>query len=60
MRQNRLAKALEIAHEAHRAQKRKGKEISYISRPMAVASLALDYGGGGDQAIAGLLHDSAA
>ncbi|HET6632611.1 MAG TPA: HD domain-containing protein [Rhodanobacteraceae bacterium] len=55
---DRLAAALAMAHEAHRTQKRKGTSIPYIAHPMAVASLVLEYGGGEDQAIAGLLHDT--
>lgn len=55
--QDRLAAALAMAHAAHRLQKRKGTDIPYISHPMAVASLVLEFGGNEDQAIAGLLHD---
>lgn len=54
---NRLATALAMAHAAHRDQMRKGTDIPYISHPLAVAALVLEYGGGEDQAIAALLHD---
>lgn len=55
---DRLADALALAHEAHRLQKRKDTDIPYISHPMAVAALVLEFGGSEDQAIAGLLHDT--
>jgi (p)ppGpp synthase/HD superfamily hydrolase len=58
MEQDRLARALALAHDAHRVQKRKGTDIPYIAHPMAVASLVLEYGGSEDQAIAALLHDT--
>lgn len=56
--EDRLARALALAHEAHRTQKRKGTGIPYIAHPMAVASLVLSHGGSEDQAIAALLHDT--
>lgn len=55
---HRLADALELAIDAHDGQVRKGTSIPYISHPLAVASLVLEYGGTEDQAIAGLLHDT--
>ncbi len=53
----RYGKALAYAAEKHAGQKRKGTRIPYISHPMAVASLVLEYGGGEDEVIAALLHD---
>lgn len=58
LHEDRLAAALALAHDAHRTQKRKGTDIPYISHPMAVASLVLEYGGTETQAMAGLLHDA--
>ncbi|MCK9538402.1 HD domain-containing protein [Dokdonella sp.] len=55
---DRLAAALAMAHAAHQTQKRKGTSIPYISHPMAVAALVLEFGGSEDQAIAALLHDT--
>lgn len=55
--QDRLAAALAMAHAAHATQKRKGTDIPYISHPLAVAALVLEYGGSEDQAIGALLHD---
>lgn len=55
---DRLGRALTLAHQAHRTQKRKGTDIPYISHPMAVSALTLEYGGNEDQAIAALLHDA--
>lgn len=54
---DRIAKALALAVEAHHGQSRKGTKIPYVSHPMAVASIALEYGADEDQAIAALLHD---
>ena len=54
---DRIAKALALAVEAHDGQKRKGTNIPYVSHPMGVAAIALDYGADEDQAIAALLHD---
>ncbi|HEX7338686.1 MAG TPA: HD domain-containing protein [Rhodanobacteraceae bacterium] len=58
LQEDRLAAALALAHDAHRTQKRKGTDIPYISHPMAVASLVLEYGGTETQAMAALLHDA--
>lgn len=53
----RFVAALALAVEAHDGQQRKGTQIPYVSHPMAVASLALEFGADEDQAIAALLHD---
>ena len=53
----RYGKALAYAAEKHAGQKRKGTAIPYISHPLAVASLVLEYGGSEDEVIAALLHD---
>lgn len=53
----RFPQALALALQAHEGQKRKGTSIPYLSHPMAVASIALEYGADEDQAIAALLHD---
>ncbi len=55
----RYGKALAFAAEKHAGQKRKGTRIPYISHPIAVASLVLEYGGDEDEVIAALLHDVA-
>ena len=54
----RFAQGLELAVRAHDGQLRKGTSIPYIAHPMAVASIALEYGADEDQAIAALLHDA--
>lgn len=54
----RIARALALAVEAHKDQKRKGTEVPYIAHPMGVASIALDHGADEDQAMAALLHDA--
>ena len=54
----KLASALDLAIQAHQGQVRKSTAIPYISHPMAVASIALEYGASEDQAIAALLHDA--
>jgi (p)ppGpp synthase/HD superfamily hydrolase len=54
----RIAQALSMAVEAHAGQMRKGTTIPYLSHPLAVASIALEFGADEDQAIAALLHDA--
>ena len=54
----RLASALSYAALIHGAQKRKGTTVPYISHLMSVCALVMEYGGDGDLAIAGLLHDA--
>ena len=58
MQLNKLSPALALAIEAHEGQIRKSTSIPYISHPMAVASIALEFGASEDQAIAALLHDA--
>jgi (p)ppGpp synthase/HD superfamily hydrolase len=53
----RFDEALRLAHDLHRAQVRKGKNIPYISHLLAVSALVIEHGGTEDQAIAALLHD---
>jgi (p)ppGpp synthase/HD superfamily hydrolase len=53
----RLDEALTFARECHAGQVRKGTRNPYLCHPMGVASLVLEFGGGEDEAIAGLLHD---
>lgn len=55
---DRFAQGLAMAIEAHATQVRKGTNIPYVSHPMAVASIALEFGADEDQAIAALLHDA--
>jgi (p)ppGpp synthase/HD superfamily hydrolase len=50
--------ALVFACQWHRQQKRKGKEVPYISHLLGVAAIVLEFGGDEDQAIAALLHDA--
>jgi len=58
MQMSKLPNALALALEAHEGQVRKSTSIPYISHPMAVASIALEFGATEDQAIAALLHDA--
>lgn len=51
-------RAFAFAAHLHAGQTRKGSDIPYIAHLIAVAGLVLDYGGGRDEAIAALLHDS--
>ncbi len=53
----RISEALALAVQAHEKQVRKGTSIPYVAHPMAVASIALEFGADEDQAIAALLHD---
>jgi len=54
----RYSDALAWAAELHGRQRRKGKEVPYISHLIAVSALVWEDGGNEDQAIAGLLHDA--
>ncbi|MEY3427607.1 MAG: hypothetical protein RIS60_959 [Pseudomonadota bacterium] len=58
MQLSKLASALDLAIQAHQGQVRKSTTIPYISHPMAVASITLEFGATEDQAIAALLHDA--
>jgi (p)ppGpp synthase/HD superfamily hydrolase len=55
----RFREALWFAAFLHADQVRKGTDIPYVTHLLAVAALVLEHGGGEDQAIAALLHDSA-
>jgi len=50
--------ALVFATKLHAKQTRIETDIPYISHLISVAALVLEYGGGRDEAIGGLLHDS--
>jgi GTP pyrophosphokinase len=53
----RFAVALVLATQVHGADMRKGTTIPYLSHPLAVASIALEFGADEDRAIAAVLHD---
>ena len=54
----RYGEALQWAEGIHRAQRRKGKPVPYISHLISVSALVWEDGGNEDQAIAALLHDA--
>ena len=54
----RYGEALQWAEELHRHQRRKGKQVPYISHLISVSALVWQDGGNEDQAIAALLHDA--
>lgn len=54
----RFDRALDLAHELHRDQLRKGTKIPYVVHLMAVACLVSENGGSEEQVIAALLHDA--
>ena len=54
----RYGDALQWAEELHREQRRKGKQVPYISHLISVSALVWEDGGTEDQAIAALLHDA--
>jgi len=54
----RFEEALVYATRLHARQRRKGSDIPYVSHLLAVCSRVLEYGGGEDEAIAALLHDT--
>jgi len=53
-----LNKAVRFATEVHRTQKRKGKDIPYITHPMAVALILSRVTNDENIIIAGILHDT--
>lgn len=58
MYSGRLDEAFVFAHRLHRAQRRKGSGVPYVTHLMAVAALVGEHGGTEDQVIAALLHDA--
>ena len=54
----RFDDALAYASRIHRAQRRKGADIPYVSHLLGVAAIAIENGATEDQAIAALLHDA--
>ena len=54
----RFDDALAYASRIHRAQRRKGADIPYVSHLLGVTSIAIENGASEDQAIAALLHDA--
>ena len=50
--------ALVFACQWHRNQRRKGKDVPFISHLLGVAAIVLEFNGDEDQAIAALLHDA--
>jgi (p)ppGpp synthase/HD superfamily hydrolase len=54
----RYGEALAWAEAIHRDQRRKGKQVPYISHLISVSALVWEDGGTEDQAIAALLHDA--
>jgi (p)ppGpp synthase/HD superfamily hydrolase len=55
---SRFEEALLLASRLHANQKRKDKDLPYISHLLAVTALVLEDGGDEDEAIAALLHDA--
>jgi GTP pyrophosphokinase len=53
-----FSEAFTFAVSIHRDQYRKGGQVPYVAHVMGVASLALEYGADGEEAIAALLHDA--
>lgn len=56
---DRYVRALEFALRVHHKDVRKGTEIPYVSHLLQVSGLVLEHGGDEDEAIGGLLHDTA-
>jgi (p)ppGpp synthase/HD superfamily hydrolase len=54
----RFEQALVFAHQLHKKQKRKTSGAPYVAHLLGVAALVIEDGGGEDEAIAALLHDS--
>jgi len=58
MKSKRLQQAFTYASNLHANQKRKSKDVPYISHLMGVAAIVLEQGGSENQAIGALLHDA--
>lgn len=54
---NRYSSAVALAAAAHSGVFRKGTTVPYISHPLAVSAIAMEYGADEDLAIAAVLHD---
>src|SRR5688572_17027721 len=54
----RFDAALDLAHQVHRIQARKGTQVPYVAHVLGVATIVLEYGGDENEAIAALLHDA--
>lgn len=57
MTSSRYVRAVALATAAHTGVFRKGTSVPYISHPLAVSAMAMEYGGDEDVAIAAVLHD---
>lgn len=55
---DRFQQAFALASKLHATQVRKGTSVPYLAHLMSVAALVLEYRGGEDAAIGGLLHDA--
>ena len=55
---SKFDQALQYATLIHAGQSRKATEIPYLAHLLGVASIALEYGAGEDEAIGALLHDA--
>ena len=58
MKSKRLQQAFTYASNLHAKQKRKGKDVPYISHLMGVAAIVMEQSGTENEAIAALLHDA--
>jgi len=54
---NRYSTAVALAVATHSGVFRKGTTVPYISHPLAVSAMVMEYGGDEDLAIAAVLHD---
>ena len=55
---SKIQKAINFAIEAHKGQTRKGKNIPYITHPLAVGLILAGMGAEEDIIVAGVLHDT--
>ena len=55
---NSFVNAVDLAHQIHLRQPRKGTQVPYLAHVMGVAAMVLEYGGSETEAIAALLHDA--
>ncbi len=58
LNQKRVLQAIDFMMTLHKEQKRKGRDVPYITHLFSVASKVLECGGNEEQFISALLHDS--
>ncbi len=53
-----IIKAINLASDAHKKQRKKGTDIPYITHPLLVGMILIEKGANEEEIIAGILHDT--